>query len=411
MGQGFMRKINTRSFHPATRTTSREVNRQILLNFVRERQPISRADLARQTGMGRSMITSLVNELIENELVYERATGYSSRGRRPRLLHIRVHDRLAIAVDVRLHQTHLLLSDFGGREIALETFRTPASPEELACELATRVQRVREAHAAIGDCEGVGLVIPGMVDHATGLIPYAPSLGWCDVDLRGMLAEQVALPVYMERDAVACALAHTWMGRASGDAVDSFVYMTVSDGIGASLVSNGMIFRGRGDAAGEFGHIPLNLDGPPCLCGARGCLEVYASNPATIARYVGRELSTREDHTRLRESEFTITDLVARARSGDSPARAALEATSRFLGVGLAVVVNTLSPSRVIVGGEITSAWEILEPVMRKALAERALTLAAAETPIHPEPTDRQTRLRGATALVLAPVFAAPRIA
>lgn len=406
-----MRKINTRAFSRATRTTSRKVNRQIVLNLVRENQPISRADLARRMDVARGMVTPLVKELISEGLIYEGATGTATRGRKPRLLHIRSHDRLAVAVDIRFSGTYVMLTDFSGGQIALERFGTPLDPAEMISELTDRIRRIVEVNAAVGECEGIGLVVPGMVDRRTGVVLNAPTLGWRDVDLKSALEAALDIPVHIERDAVACALAQIWSGHRSADGIENFVYVAVSDGVGTGLVVNGEVARGHGNTAGEFGHVPLGLDGPACLCGARGCWEAYTSNLATVARYFGRDLSAREVSTELRESGFTVSDLIARVRSGDEAARSALEQTSRYLGAGIAGIVNALNPGRIVVGGEITAAWDILHPAIVAAVKERALTAAAAATSVVPEPMDGYPRLRGATALVVAPVFAAPRVA
>ena len=407
-----MRKIDPRNFQRATRTTTKEINRQIVLNLVREYQPISRADLARRMEVARGIVTPLVNELIEQGLLVEGATGASPRGRKPTLLHVRAHDRLAVAVDVRLSETQLMLSDFSGRSLATELLATPGTPAELVDALAARVRRLLGAHAADGSCQGIGLVVPGMVDGVTGKLVNAPTLGWRDVDLRGALEEAVGVPVHIERDAVACALAQMWMGQGntSGGENDSFAYVTFSDGVGAGLVIGGRVVRGHRDAAGEFGHIPLSLDGPACPCGSRGCWEAYTSNAAVVARYLGRELTTRESYAQVRESRLTVADVVARARAGDAAARAALEATGRYVGLGLAAIVNSINPARIIVGGEIAAGWDLIRTQVLQAMAERTLTQGAASTPVIPEPHDPQTRLRGAAALVVAPVFAAPNI-
>jgi predicted NBD/HSP70 family sugar kinase len=390
-----MRKINTRSFHLATRSTAREVNRQIVLNLVREHQPISRADLARRMGVARGSVTPLVKELLADGLIYEGSIAETSRGRKPTLLYVRTRDRLAVGIDVRFSRTSVILSDFGGREIAVETFATPLDPAELTAELGRRVVRLVETHADAGECEGVGLVVPGMVDRRTAVVLNAPTLGWRDVD----------------RDAAACAMAHMWLSQASGDGVDNFVYLTVSDGVGTSVVVNGEVLRGYRSTAGEFGHVPLSLDGPQCACGARGCLEAYASNRATLARYLGRDLSPPAASAQQRGEGLEIPDLVARARSGDTAAAAALRDTGRYLGVGIANIINSISPARIVVGGEITAAWDLIEPAVQESLRERTLTAASAATPVVVEAGDAYLRLRGASALVVAPVFVAPRVA
>jgi predicted NBD/HSP70 family sugar kinase len=168
------------------------------------------------------------------------------------------------------------------------------------------------------------------------------------------------------------------------------------------------VLRGRHNLAGEFGHIPLSIDGPRCSCGSTGCWEAYVSNRATLGRYFGQEPDALAAPD---PSGFSIDDLLVRARDTDLKARAALQATGRYLGVGLAAVVNALDPAAVYVGGEITGAWDLVEPPLRAAFAERALTPAVAATPIRPVATMEYPRLRGAAALVTAPAFAAPVVA
>lgn len=402
-----MRRINTRDFKRATRTTAREVNRQILLNLVREHQPISRADLARRMDLGRGMVTDLVNALIEEGVIYEGATAAAPRGRRPTLLHIRTRDKFVVGVDVRFSRTYLMLCDFSGRQIALETFETEFEPAALVELLAGRISRLLDANGAKQQCEGIGLVVPGMVDRPSGRVLNAPQLGWRDVQIAEPLAEATGIPVFIENAPIACAVAHLWLGSRTGH-VDNFVYITTSDGIGTGVVVEGSVVRGHDNTAGEFGHVPIALDGPRCLCGNLGCLEVYTSNLATLARYHGYDISLPETRERLRESAFTIEDLIARARSGDARARAAIEETARYLGIGVSVIVNALNPELIYVGGEIAQAWEMVEPILRRTFEQRALTAAAARTPITPEPGTEYPRLRGATALVVAPLFAAP---
>jgi predicted NBD/HSP70 family sugar kinase len=404
-----VRKIDTRDFRRATRATPREVNRQILLNLVREHQPISRADLARRMRIGRGIVTTLVNDLLEEGSVYEGALAEAPRGRRPKMLHVRTRDRLVIAIDVRFSRTYLLLSDFSGTQIALESFRTLFDPDALLNELATRIRSLLRTHGAEGNCEGIGMVLPGMVDRASGRVLNAPQLGWRDVQIRSGLAERTGLPVHVENAPAACALAHIWLGpRGSGSR--DFVYVTVSDGVGAGVVVNGEVVRGHGHTAGEFGHIPLRSDGPRCLCGSAGCLEAHTSNLATLARYLGHEFSPAVARELLKGDGVTVEDVILRARRGDERAHAALEDTGRYLGLGLSIIINGLNPAQIFLGGEITGAWDLIEPAIRAETQRRALTREAAATPVVPEPPGSLPRLRGAIALVAAPVFAAPQV-
>ena len=397
----------------ATRTTSREINRRIVLNVIREHQPISRADLARHLNITRGVVSTLVQELIAQGVIYEGATGEAARGRKPTFLHIRTGDRLAIAVDVRFTKTYLMLCDFSGRQLALEAHDTIFDVPEFIKDLSTRIRRILKTHGAKATCEGIGVVIPGMVDQRTGLILNAPALGWRGVEIRDKLAAATGLPVQIENSGRACALAQLWLGRDEATGPNSFVFISVSDGLGVGMVVNGELVRGHDHIAGEFGHIPLSLDGPRCMCGSSGCWEAYISNLATLSRYFGWNLFKLSPNS-LRDagnSSFTVLDLVARARAGDAKALGAIQATARFLGLGLGSIVNTVNPDCIYMAGEITTAWDLMEDTVRQALAERTLTESAARTPLRLSTTQESPRLSGAAALIAAPSFAAPRVA
>src|SRR6185369_9906321 len=159
------------------------------LNLVREHQPISRADLARRMDIGRGMVTSIVDELLSEGSVYEGATVDAPRGRKPKMLFVRTHDRLVVAIDVRFSRTYVMLSDFAGNALSMETFETIVEPAKLVKELARRIDRLLEAHDASDRCEGIGLVVPGMVDQQTGRVLNAPQLGWRDVPIRDALTK------------------------------------------------------------------------------------------------------------------------------------------------------------------------------------------------------------------------------
>jgi predicted NBD/HSP70 family sugar kinase len=366
-----MRTINTRHFRVATRSTPREVNRQIVLNLVREPQPTSRAELA-------------------------------------------------LAVDVRSSHTSLALADFEGRVLAKDTIATPERPEALVAELAERGARLLGAHAgagaAAGDpvavCEGLGLVVPGMVDRRTGRVIYAPRLGWRNLELRDALAARLGCPVYVESAPIACAFARFWLSPDETRGVHSFAYVSISDGVGVGLVVAGEPLRGDAHTAGEFGHVSLDPTGPACVCGKRGCWAALVCNSATIARYVeaASTLPREEAVTRRREPTITVEDVVRQAERGDHAAEAALTGTGRNIGRGLAAVVSAFNPGRIYVGGEVTAAWPLLEGPMRLALAEGTLTEAGHATPVVPDRHPAEYRVLGAVALVAAPTFAAPRV-
>jgi predicted NBD/HSP70 family sugar kinase len=241
-----------------------------------------------------------------------------------------------------------------------------------------------------------------MVDASAGRVLLAPNLGWRDLSLRDPIAAGLGLPVHIENSGKACALAQLWATR-EAQAPANFVYLNVSDGLGIGIVIGGELMRGHHNIAGEFGHVPLNIDGPRCGCGAAGCWEAYTSNLSTLSRYFGRDL---REHPLSADAALTVEDLIARARGGDAKALAALLSTARYLGLGLGALVNAIDPSHVYISGEITAAWDLIEATVRDALAERALTPSAGATPIAVVPPEQYPRLRGAAALVAAPSFA-----
>jgi N-acetylglucosamine repressor len=406
-----MRRINPSRFRVATRGTTREINRSIVLNLVRARQPISRADLARAMDVRRGAVSLIVNDLLRDGLIFEGATGETVRGRKPTFLYIDSRRRAVVAADIRASETFVMLADLLGAPISgASSFPTVRDPKQLVALMADRIKRLLADHAEVDACEGIGVVVPGMVEHSTMTVLHAPTLGWRNVNLRDALSAATGFPVQIENSGRACAIAQAWAMRddlagTSGD----IVFVSVSDGVGVGVMIHGEVLRGRHNIAGEFGHLPLSLDGPRCSCGSNGCWEAYVSNPATLARYFGR--ASESGPTRLEQRQFTMQDLIARSRSGDAKATAALDATARYLGLGLASVINVLDPARIYVGGEITLAWDLIESTVRSALAERALTPDAAETDIRPVAATEYPRLRGAAALVAAPAFAAPIVA
>jgi predicted NBD/HSP70 family sugar kinase len=402
-----MRKINTKSFRLATRATPREVNRQIVLNLIREHQPISRAELARRMNVRRASLTTIVRDLLGAGDVEETGTAVAARGRRPTLLRVHTSGRLAFAVDVRPGQTSIALADFAGGVLARDSFETPEHPRQLAAQLSSALRQLLSKHAQ-GDgvaeqCQGIGIVVPGMVDRRSGRVLYAPRLGWRDVQLRDVIAEEMGVPVYVESAPIACALARLWAVNGKTRVVNNFAYVSVSDGVGVGIVNKGEVLRGETHTAGELGHVSLDPNGPLCACGKRGCWEAFTCNAATIARYVGND-------SRRRRNVPTVEEIVRRAKLDEPAAVAAIVETGRHVGRGLAAVVSAFNPKRIYVGGEVTAAWALLEPQIRKELAEQTLTDATRNTPVYADSNPAEYRLLGAVALVAAPTFAAPRV-
>ncbi len=385
------------SIQTASSEVVRDINRRVVLNLIRTRQPISRADLARASGMQRSTISLIVEELIDENWLLEGPTMKLPRGRRPTFLRLN-EERAIIGVDIRPGQTMVALADVNGKFGPTETWPTPSDPHQAVSEIVHRVEAAIQSSGGSRKIEGIGVSLPGRYNQALNRLVFAPNLGWRDVDIRGPIAAATGLDVELENAANACALAAMWF-----DHMDSFgnlVVLTVSEGIGAGILVNGQMAQGMAGMAGEFGHVSLDPSGPLCSCGSRGCWEVFASNRAALRYY--REAASDASEA----SGVTFLDLLTRADQGDPAAAQALEKMAHYLGRGMRSIVAGLAPERIIVIGDLTRSWQRFGPILEADAAEQVLP--GGQTPeILPAHEDGLARLRGTVALVLRKHFKA----
>jgi predicted NBD/HSP70 family sugar kinase len=397
-----MRKIDLTNFTLATSVTARHINRRIALNFIRLHQPMSRADLARQSGLQRSTVSAIVDQLIHEGWVTEGIVGRSPRGRRPRHLHLNVERAGILGVELRPETTTIGLAGVDARFIGQATFPTAATPERFVADLADVTRELRRAHPRVL-CEGMGVSLPGRVDES-GRLVFAPNLGWAPVQITQMIEAAVGLPVNVENAANACALAELWFGR-HPENTRHILAVTVSEGIGVGLLLNGQLVHGAGSMAGEFGHVSLDETGPPCRCGRRGCWERYASNSAAVQHYLESTGASKSGAP----PTLRLEDLARLAAGGDAMAVASLDRMGRYLGMGLANLATGLAPDVIAVVGEVTAIWERIGPMVAAIMAARALP----SIPTRVVATDpkAQPRLRGAVTLVVQQHFGAPVVA
>ncbi len=386
-----MRSLNFTNTQVASSETARDINRSVVLNLIRRRQPISRADLARASGLQRSTVSLITEQLIREKWVVNGPVGRLPRGRRPTFL--RLNDRRAILVaDVRPIQTTVAVADASGRFLSQESLQSPSDPQNTVSALAARFRHQMELHRDLL-FEGIGISLPGRFDESTRRVIFAPNLKWSGVDLGGPIERATGLRVELENAANACVLAEAWFGHA--EHVRGLVVVTVSEGVGAGVFIEGHLVRGRKGMAGEFGHIPLDPNGPACACGGQGCWEVYASNRAALRYY--HESGSASDG-------FTFQDLLTLSEAGDPLALSALDKMAKAIGRGMRTIVVALAPEEIVVVGEFTRQWERLGAMIE---AEIKGAIPIGNPPrIRPAAVDpRVARLRGAVALVLQKHF------
>jgi predicted NBD/HSP70 family sugar kinase len=389
-----MPQIRSRKAQGASSEVIRDMNRRVVLNLIRTRQPLSRADLARISGLQRSTVSLIVEELIEEQWVLEGPTSRLPRGRHPTFLRLN-DERVIVSVDVRPSQTTIALADVNGKFASREMMDTPKNPKTAIELLTQKIQGLVRASKG-RTIEGIGISLPGRIDHRTDRLLFAPNLGWRDVDLHRPLAKATNLDVELENAANACVLAAVWFDRM--EATRDLVVVTVAEGIGTGILANGRLARGLNGMAGEFGHVPLDPQGPPCTCGGVGCWEVYGSDRAAL-RYYGEANS--------HSGELSFPGLLTLADQGDSRAAAALEKMAHYLGRGMRMIVAGLSPETIIVIGDLTRSWQRFGPVLEAEV--QAQVLPGGATPrLIPVHEDGMARLRGTVALVLQKHFGSP---
>lgn len=380
-----IRHVDLSNLQVASSETARRINRDIVLELVRTSQPISRADLARRSGLQRSTVSQIVEQLIREKWVREGPVASAPRGRRPTMLGLN-EDLVAAAVDIHPRQATVAVVDLNGRVLTrslVPLSSDAAASTRLIVDNIKRLLRGLPGKSA----EGVGISLPGRVDPATQRLIFAPNLRWPDFDLKKSVGTKMRLPVKLENAATAALLAELTFARMDG--VRDVVLVTVSEGVGTSIFANGQMISGHHGVAGEFGHVPIDPAGPRCGCGQKGCWETFASSRAALRYY--REL---EPDARA----ISFHELLQLAKDGNKAAMRALAQQAFWIGRGLRILIAGLSPRMILIAGEITPAWHLYAPIIEKEVA--GLTLAGTPPVIRPVREGDIARLRGAAALV-----------
>ena len=380
-----IRRIDLAEMQLASSETARVINRDIVLELIRASQPISRADLARRSGLGRSTVSQIVEQLIGEDWVREGAMGSLPRGRRPTMVGLN-EDLVAIAVDIHPKQASVALVDLNGRLLSRSLAPLTSDPAD-SMRLITDCMHRMHRTAPRKSIKGIGISLPGRVNPATQRLIFAPNLKWPEFDIKKMVETRMGLPVVIENDATACLLAELTFSRMDG--IRDAVLVAVAEGVGTCVLANGQLVVGHNGMAGEFGHITVDPNGPRCGCGKNGCWEVFGSCRAALRYY--REL-------RPKGPVIAFQELLNLAEEGDPAAAQALATQAMWIGRGLRMLIASVSPSTILIAGDLTSAWHRFGPVIEKEVAD--VTLAGDPPLIRPTHEGEIARLRGAAALV-----------
>ena len=391
-----MRRINLKKANVARSDTIRYINRQIVLNYVREKEPISRAEISHETALQRSTVSLIVEELKNQGLVYE-IEGESTGGRPPTLLKLRAAGCIAIGVDIGTAKTTVATGDLVGRVLRREVFPTDSDREKTFRSISDVIQEFIKSEPAI---EGVGISVPGLVDSETGTALFIPHFKWRDWAIADELRLVTGMPVSVDNDANAAALAELWLGRPEIRDVRDFILVLVEEGLGTGIIFDGQVYHGMEGGAGEFGHMTIGKGAPvSCAAGSEECWEAFASERAALARYAAKSGNC---HGR----NLTFHQLIDNAFNGDKAARESLIETAHYLALGISNLTKGLSPEAVIVAGQISRAWPLIADELQTAITHNSICRGLPSAATFASTLGEDTRLLGALSLVLAGKFA-----
>ncbi|GGT96067.1 ROK family transcriptional regulator [Actinomadura citrea] len=350
-----------------------------ILALLRARGPLSRAEIARSSGLSRSTLSEIVSALLERGAVVTataEATGRRSPGRPAELVTLNPAAGRTLGMDFGHRRVHVAVAD-AAQQVAATGTRSYARSTSWGRRVRIACNLVDSLRVDLGPLTGVGVGVAGPVPRDRDGRPDGAARQVAEA-----VGEHFGVPVVADNNTRLAALAEAARGAGTGSS--DVVYVRLSDGVGGGIVADGRLLRGAAGTAGEIGHVPVDAAGPPCGCGGHGCLEAYASVPAVLAACGGADLP----------------GALAALDAGDAAARAAFDRAGRALGLVLAGVCNTLAPERVVVGGELAAAGEAILGPAEEALRRHALPMVRADLRLSPASLGPEAGALGAIALV-----------
>ncbi|PAV31177.1 sugar kinase [Virgibacillus profundi] len=378
----------------------KSVNKSIILNKIRTSEPISRAQIAKDTKLTPPTVSSIVKELLEQGIVRESELGESMGGRKPTMLHINSNAFYVIGVDAGPQTVECILTNLSGEifERTSSKLIKPITNDQFISILKENVHKILQSSTTEREkIIGIGVAMHGVVDVETGTSLTAPNLGLREMPIKAELEKEFGTQVYVENDARAMALGEAWFGG-HGD-VDSMVAVNIGQGIGSGVVINGKLYHGEQDIAGELGHMTIDIHGEICDCGNRGCLQTFAS---------GKAIADRARHQvkySIPGEKLTGKYVYEMAQNGEAEYIRILEETGKIIGIGLTNLIHLINPAKIVLGGGVMRSEKFMLPSIKAAIAERALIPQAKETEVTVTVLGDNATLLGAVSLLLVDLF------
>lgn len=397
--------------------TLRKVNKSLVLSIIHNHDPISRAEIAKIANLSVATVNNLAAELLKEKIIIETRYQESTGGRKSGLLEINSDNLFLIGVELGETEITTLLANSKLEKKALKKTSIDESenkPDKIISAIIASINSVISDHnIPLEKVLGVGVGVPGLVDRDRGISIFAPNWGWHDVPLKEKIEQALGIPTYVDNGAKVMALGEKWAGAAQG--TSNVIALIIGTGLGAGIIVNGKMCRGASESAGEWGHMIINVNGPKCSCGNRGCLEAYAGVSAIARRTKEILLSSKKDSALRQLGNIKPAKLVKKvinaALENDPIATQILKEIGKYLGIGIANLVNLFNPEIVIIGGWVEiEAGKILLPVIRSTVKEHALEFPFRSTEIVISKLADEAIVIGAATMVLRKFLQPPRI-
>ncbi len=387
-----------------------EINKVKITNLIRNSDGISRADLAKNSGLSAPTVSRIVATLIRDGLVIEVGAGESRGGRKPTLLKFSGTNCFIIGIDLGTTNIYGVLTNLDAKVVG--EVKRPTLIEDGFPRIMDRTSEIiDELQAGLGDKRGricgIGLAIAGLINRERDIVEFSPDFHWHNVNVKAALSQRNGIPVVFDNVTRVMALGESWYGE--GRNYQNFIMINVGYGIGAGIIIQGSPLYGSKGLAGEFGHIALDKDSKfQCECGNFGCLEALASGNA-IAKAARKELqggavSILSEACGGDPSRLTAEMVANAAKQGDSLAWTVFGRAAEYLGIGIAALINLFNPEAIFIGGGVAQAGNILFDRIRKTVNSRSLNKTAGDVAILPATFGTKAAVMGAISLILSRV-------
>lgn len=389
----------------------KQINKSIVLNTIRKKEVISRAGIAEFTGLNKSTVSFLVDELIKEGLVKEIGPGESKGGRKPIMLTINDKGGCVIGVDLGVNYVLAVLADLVGnvvweKKIDIRLGENKEKVIDLLMQLID--EAIKNAPRTVNGIIGIGIGVPGVVDYRKGIVLMAPNLKWKDVPLKEMVEEKFKIKVLIDNEANVGALGEKWFGV--GSEFNNFIYISAGIGIGTGIIINGELYRGVTGLAGEMGHATINIYDSTCSCGNTGCWENYASEKALLD-YLHKQIKQRKEDKYINIQNINglnVFHIIDFAYKGSNIAIESLREIGRNLGIGIINLINTFNPEMVIIGNTLSLAGDIILPEILGLVEDRCFVYKFHKVKIKTSRLGVRAGAVGAVSLVISELFAQP---